>query len=251
MKKLLRLIKEKPASFITIILAIVIAVLNTLNIAVNLFSPVTLAVLALLAWSLLDLSRQLDDYKQKIDSSKINVLRTRSELPDVEIQAQEAMEIDLCAISGYNLLNQHKSFLEKKLIQGCNLKIILVDPNSTSLDTYGLQCDPPLQVARGDIQSSIEISKELVNFSSKTKGKCEVRFLNVFLPFSIFAVDVRKPTGTMIVEYHTYKKPIGDRMHIFLTNEENSRWFSYYKNQIELIWINSRPLISQSLPTKK
>ena len=79
--------------------------------------------------------------------------------------------------------------------------------------------------------------------SPDAKGKCEIRMSKVFLPYSIFGKDFNSISGSMIVEYQSYKVETDDRPHVYLTASNNQYWFEYYKMQFESVWEDSKKYV--------
>jgi len=202
-----------------------------LSIAEN----IIIALLGLLAGDALSERLSL---LEKIEAKLGNLLvgqtlRKRDHLPPVEEQAFHASEICIAAMSGIALISRHHGFFEKKLLSGCNIRIILLDPESLSVETLDLLSQFP--VAKRDTASSIEYLEGLSQVHG-AQGKCAVRFSNVFLPFSMFAADLSKESGSMVIEFLSYRMPFDERPHVFLTPAESPNWFDYYRQQFDKAW---------------
>ena len=61
------------------------------------------------------------------------------------------------------------------------------------------------------------------------------------MPFSMTASDIKMQTGTMVVEFYGYKTLSSERPHLYLTPNENPRWFSYFCEQFEHAWLDAKP----------
>jgi hypothetical protein len=161
------------------------------------------------------------------------MLKSRAEIPSVEEQAGYASEICIIAISGISLSVRYLAFFERKLKGGCKIRIILLDPSASSLHTWNLL--NKITTAEADIKSGLNVFRALAQMDS-SKGKFEIRLSDVFLPYSMFAVDLQKEFGSMVVEFHAYKRTIGERPHIFLTPQNAPKWFDFYRQQFEQAW---------------
>lgn len=164
-------------------------------------------------------------------------LRQREEIPAVEMQSERASEICMLAVSAISLASRKASFFEQKLRSGCKMRIILLNPESSSLATWNSQ--NRFTTAITDIGSALNTLGELSR--NQGKGHCEVRLLNVFAPFSMFATDLANESGNMVVEYYGYKTANSERPHVFLTRKNNPMWFDYYANQFEKAWEEATP----------
>jgi hypothetical protein len=165
-------------------------------------------------------------------------LKPRETIPTVESQAERATEICLFAVSAISVASRKATFFEQKLSSGCNLRVILLNPESPSLPAWELQ--NRFTTARSDIASTLATFKELSRV--RAKGKCEVRLINIFAPFSMFATDLEKDTGNMVVEYYGYKTSNSERPHVYLTRRDSPLWFGYYALQFEQAWSEAVPI---------
>jgi hypothetical protein len=161
------------------------------------------------------------------------LLKSRAEIPSYEEKVAHASEICILAVSAISLIHRFLSNFESRVKDGCELRVVLLDPDAPSLDTWDLLSKSP--TTESDIRSALQLFKQVMDVETN-KGKCEVRLADVFLPFSIVAFDTGKETGEMHIEYYTYKTALSERPHIYLTSRDSSHWFSFYQQQFEQIW---------------
>ena len=163
-----------------------------------------------------------------------NFLRDRSEILPLKEFGQTASELIAIGISHIGLLQTQLGFFEQKLREGCRLRFVLLDPDSSSLQSWNLIAT--VSTTQSDIQTALELLKSLTHLD-KTKGKCEVRLTQAVLPYGMLIADVNKPTGEIIVEMYTYKTSPEERPNFRLTPSD--RWFEFFKTQAEKIWNES------------
>lgn len=199
---------------------------------------IIIALLALLAVdSLVERISLLERLENKIGSlASSQPLKRRASLPKPPDYARHASEICVLGVSAHYVISQFTSFYESKLRGGCNLRIILLDPSGPSLETWKLQSQSNL--TPGHIEGTSDVLKSLSQ-TPGVKGKCEVRLSEALYPFSMFAIDLEKRSGSMVIEFYSYKVHIDDRLHIQLTDSANPDWFDYYKQQFERAWTDS------------
>jgi hypothetical protein len=162
-------------------------------------------------------------------------LRSRGQIPSFASFVGPANEIVVVAISGISVLHQNLELLLEKIRDGCKVRIVLLDPQSPAVEVLHMQYGLP--TAARDIPASLQALCRI----QASEGFCEVRLLDVFTPFSVIAVNLHGRSGAMIVEFHTYKKTLGERPHVLLTARESTSWFNIYKEQLELAWSNAKP----------
>lgn len=215
------------------IIAISFSLLGLIKLTIP--EGIVISLLALLAFDALterlSILARIENHLRKISVGQ--ALRTRDVIPPLQEYARNASEICIAAVSAMSICHPNIHFFRKKLEAGCNIKIALLDPESPTLQTFYLQYG--MHTAQKDIQTSLECLEGLV------KEKCEVRLLKVFLPLSMVAVDLEKESGSILVEFHAYKKTVGERPHVLLTPQESSYWFNFYKQQFEQAWSDASP----------
>jgi hypothetical protein len=215
--------------------AIILSLLGIIGLSVA--ENIILALLALLAIdALTERLSILEKIENKLSSLPSGQrLRTRDEIPSVETQATYASEICIIAISAVAVLPRNLPFFQKKVKSGCKIRVILLNPDSSSLQTFNLLDKG--YTAKSDIERTLRLLKELAQIEW-AKDKCEIRLSEVFLPFSMFAVDLQKESGSMVITYHDYRTAsiFSERANIFLTQFDDAEWFNYYREQFENFW---------------
>ena len=89
----------------------------------------------------------------------------------------------------------------------------MLSPESSGVEQINLRSQHSQTKQR--ILSALEMLKGLV--AMQATGKYEVRLMNTSIPFTMFAVDLSKKSGSMNIEYYAYKVAINDRPHVLLT----------------------------------
>lgn len=224
---------------LTITIAGVAGILNIIGILQ--LAPVDGIIIALLALLAVDGLTERLSVLEKIESrlgSQLagEQLRNRARLVSAHDLAQKASEIAFIGVSGISLLVNDLGFFEQKLRAGCKLRFILLDPSSSSLQTWNLLMK--VTTTERDINTALELLKGLMQ-TEKAKGKCEVRLSKVYPPYAILISDPNKDTGLMNVEFYTYKTTLSDRPHIQLARTQNQYWFDFFRAQFEQMWADS------------
>lgn len=164
-------------------------------------------------------------------------LRTRDELPYLPVAAAGASEILVCAISGVSIIAPLSHFWETILCKGCNLRILLLDPESSAVATW--ETLGRFAFAATDVRRSLDNLHEIrrqVGSKGISPTRCVIRLSETYLPCSMIIVDPGREGGWMLVEYHAYKAALGERPHILLRRDKDPHWFEFYKSQFEKLW---------------
>ncbi|MCL4295057.1 MAG: hypothetical protein KJ077_04990 [Anaerolineae bacterium] len=216
--------------------ALILSLLGLINLSVA--ENIVIALLGLLAIDALsERLSLLERIEKKLSNLSVEqTLRTRNDIPSLEEQAGYASEICILAVSGITLV-RHIAFFESKLRDGCKIRIVLLDPDGPSLQTWK-RLDSRVPNTESEITTTLQYFKQLIQVN-KAKGRCEIRLLDVFLPFSMFATDISKETGTILLAYHVYQSAPGERPHVYLTLQDSSYWYDFYRRQFEQAWSNA------------
>lgn len=234
----------KPARlipFLTIIgagTAIVLSLIDFIKLSTS--ENIVIALLALLAIdAFIERLSVLEKIEDKLSNlSNVQILKKRVDLLKPTEQAKHASEICILAVSAVSIISPYIGFYKNKMKGGCNLRVILLNPDSLSLETWNLLVTHTY--TKNHTESTLGALAELMS-DKEASGKCEVRLLNVFLPYSMFCVDMSKDSGIIQVEYHPYKLPVDDRPHIHLTEFNSPYWYNYYRHQFQQAWSDATP----------
>lgn len=224
---------------LTLLVAGITGVLSLFNLyGATFVEGIIIALLALLAIdALTERLTLLEKIERQLNALPVSEqLKSRSQLLSPGEQAGTASEISVIAVSGIALILNHLGFFEQKIREGCKLRFVLLDSTSPALQTWNLL----VKVTRteSDIKTALEMLGGLMKMN-ETSGTCEVRLSKVFLPFRMLMADPNKNTGSMFVEFYTYKTSLSDRPHIYLNRSQDCHWFEFYRTQFEQIWSES------------
>ena len=228
---------------VTVLGAIIALILDILDyLTLTTAENIIIALLALLAIdALVERLEILERLEKKIDKHKnIYFLRKRSDIIPINELTRHATEINILAVSGVSIVNPYQYHYENKLRDGCNIRFILLSSESKYIDAFNLQNKENI-IARDHIKPALNILFPLAK-NRKLKGRCDVRLLDIFLPFSLVGIDFEKRTGKMIVEFHNYKTYLDKRPHVLIERETNPHWFNIYKEQFEMAWKDAKKL---------
>ena len=245
--------KQKPAStwrnwlkpnrivpLLTILVAGGTGILSIFNLVK--ISPVEGIIISLLALLAIDGLTERLSILEKIESQLASNtigenLRSRSQLLSPAEIASSASEIAFIGVSGIAIFINNLSFFEQKILSGCKLRFILLDPNCSSMQTWNLLSK--VKTTETDINTALELLKGLLSVE-KAKGKCEIRLSRVYMPYGMFISNPHKDNGLMNVEFYTYKTTFSDRPHIQLSRTHHQQWFDFYVKQFEEMWSDSQ-----------
>ncbi|RIK73280.1 hypothetical protein DCC62_17710 [candidate division KSB1 bacterium] len=223
---------------LTIAFAVGVGVLSFFDLIAQVPDEVIVTLLALIAVdALVERMSLLEKISARVEKwPEEEVLRDRSKLNRMEELAAGATEIWAAGISLVSIIRPYDNFYLQKLRDGCNLRFLLLDPNSKAAEVWNKKQQTP--TAKKDIKLSLQSLDNLIKHRN-LKGKCEVRLAQAFLPFSLVIVNGQKDYGKMTVEMLAYKKNLHDRPHLQLTKRDHEKWFRFFSDQFEILWQDS------------
>jgi len=122
---------ENIELYLTVLVAIPLAILNLLGVAQSWAAPITLAVLALFGVSTLVNRQRLESILEKLSQSSDSVLLDKFP-PSREEDLKNAKELWLIGIALNKTVNTHYPVIQEKLKRGGSIKVLVVDPDGTA-----------------------------------------------------------------------------------------------------------------------
>lgn len=216
-------------------LAILLSLLGIMKFSLS--EGIIVALLGLLAAdALTERMGILDRLERTLSTIRVGkTLRSRHEILPIPQHAAGATEICIAAISAISVAHSNLHFFTTRLKEGCKLRLVLLNPKSPHLEAFDLQSGTA--TAESSIRAALGVLESLLYEPSP--GSCEIRLSEVFLPFSMVAVNPNTHHGSMVVEFYAYRKKVDERPHLHLTAGESPHWFGYYRTQFESIWSDS------------
>lgn len=226
--------------YLTLTIAIVVAGLNLFGIGQSLLGSITLAVLALLAFSSLANRRKLEETVEKLSRDQHSLLERFP--PEREEHIKGARDLWLIGLSLYKTINNYYPLLLENLRQGDHVRVLIVNPKSKYGDIIAkrkFSHDPADDVQR--IQQltlnklhSLRIEKSL---KADLKKNLEVRVTEYPPFFGAIAVDPDSNEGVIYIEHYSYQ--MEDDLPKMEFRPNDTRWFQLYKQQIVNMWNDS------------
>ena len=162
-----------------------------------------------------------------------NQASERIKFPD---RLKTAQGFNLLALGASRLLKDYKQEIVDSIINGVDVRVILVKPNSQAADLLREH----IQEFGGNFENSIPqielIEKALSNSAQVISGHLEVRFINWLPSCRLLHFDDGNENGEMIVNVYSpaYKSPpYGTRLSLVLSPEMDIYWYRYFSNEFD------------------
>lgn len=164
-----------------------------------------------------------------------------------------AQEIWVFAPSAVNLLNPAAcQALRSKVLTkpGGVVRVVVLDPEQPEAVRLAAKqlddvIDFPMQQLAPSLATTLERLRVMRSWS--VPGNLEYRLLGYSPGFSLVAIDPGQRHGKIIVELHGFHNESNmSRMHIELSRSDSQRWYAYWLDQFDHIWLAARTPTDES-----
>jgi hypothetical protein len=167
--------------------------------------------------------------------------------PPFNEYAKNACEILVVGGSLDNLTQLYGNFLVKKALDGCEVRLILMDPESPAIPQIELWSDPdlPQDYYRRAICRSL---RHLAEIDKKRKVKIR---LNPSIPaLAVVILDGSQPHGRIRVDIQPFQAVTVERPVFELTHQgADLQWYNlFYRQYSEILWSVAKPVDLSDLP---
>lgn len=214
--------------------ALALAVLNGLGLASGtLIESVTLALLGLLAVYSLGIRDRLSSISDKLSGTRNLICEEfPSDLKDTVIIGSK--ELFIVGITLNRTITTYYSQLERKLIDGQKVNILVVEPNSEAIRLIPQRVYRPITDQRLS-DKVLDTLTLICSLHSLAPDRLEVRTINFPIPFGCFASDLELNGGSIYLEYYSYKTT-KDLPCVVISARTDPNWYNMYKTEILNLW---------------
>jgi hypothetical protein len=207
-------------------------------------------VLGLLAFLAIDALVERLDILSKIEEdvdkiSKATIIKVKSDLffkkrEDLPIMphlvASAKKEIFIAGITMDSTVGIAFN-LKERMNQGCNIKILALNPYGKSLkfasNYYDISLKGASQRIHGNLLNMISV------LSNAERGSYEIGVIDNIFPTGYLIVDPDLPNGWMNVQMYIYQTRVDHAPLFKLTKNDDLHWFSVFLNQYRDAWNSS------------
>lgn len=236
--------------------ASIAAVLGVLGV-VDLVSPkvvgaATLATLGMLAVNALNPRHQVADLESQVSAlSELVREKIAGEVSadaflatgkkDLEDELSTATDICIAGVTLSRTIRNHIGDLERRLMNGASIKVVLIDPATTTSQEAARRSTIPddPQIYEHRLKPTIDLLRHLAATPSAT-GQVEVRFMPFVPAFGLTLIDPETQQGRIHVDLYSHRSPGPDPV-FTLTAQRDHRWYQHFHAEFQRIWEVSRP----------
>lgn len=221
--------------YLTLAIALLLAGLNLFGIGQSMLGSITLAVLALLAFSSLVNRRKLEETVEKLGRDQ-HVLLERFP-PEREEHIKAAKELWLIGLTLNKTISTYYPILLENLKQGDRVRVLIVNPKSKYVDIIAkrkFSRDTADDVQNTQHLTLRKLDSLLQTLTPATQQNLEVRLTEYPPFFGAIAVDPDSIEGVIYIEHYSYQ--IDDDLPKLEFRPNDTRWFQFYKQQMMKMW---------------
>jgi hypothetical protein len=227
--------------YILALAALTFTILGFAGVAdTKVLASVTLALLAILAYSQIRSRRHVADIAAGQRSDPLSVFQTGfpAELETRRGSASSLLLIGTTmtrTVQGGSL-----TVLRQMLRSGGKIRVLLMDPTNDVLisaasehSQRGITADRFKRRVEGTLE-------ELAVLQDATNGDLEIRVAS-FIPYmGINAIDVGNPNGLIVLQHYEHR-PVGESAPIFSFKPADGFWYEHFAAEAERLWQDGTP----------
>jgi hypothetical protein len=250
---LARLVRGRSLEFwITIVVAIVVAVLRVLGlVTVEVVLTTLLGMLSLLAYGALGNRRELVELQASLSQiSRVLNLDHSDGIPadrflhrDITEFSQhlpEATEVWLLGVTLSRTLARCGAEIGRRLMAGAHIRMIILDPHGPGLHHAGLRLPTGAEnYFEERLEGTIKEVKALK--LHYPQGQLDVRMVPGLPPVALYLLNPRTPQGRVYVEIYATEWQ-RDHPVICLQARRDGAYYFDYVDQFEKLWASACPL---------
>jgi len=181
-----------------------------------------------------------DAVKQISTPGEAKILKDRVAFEPLEKYAAEAKDIFAAGRSLVTLAGS-RELLKERIERGCNLRFVVVDPNSPANQGMQTSLDTSVEALIADIMSALRHFQYLKSLPTVPGGgTIEVRLSDCIPTLSLLMIDGAQRHGKITVELLPYKCYTRARPHFELTAERDPHWYNVFRETCEKLWEESK-----------
>ena len=196
---------------------------------------VTLALLAILAYSQIRSRRQVADIAAGQRSDPLSIFQ--AEFPaGLETRRGSASSLLLIGMTmSRTVQGGSLTVLRQVLRSGGKIRVLLIDPTDDALmraASEHSQRGYTVDRFKRRVESTLE---ELAVLQDATSGDLEIRVAPFIPHMGINAIDVGNPDGLIVLQHYEHR-PVGESAPIFSLKPADGFWYEHFAAEAERLW---------------
>jgi hypothetical protein len=220
--------------YITLFFIVLIFALDIFNlVSSDILTNIVLAVLALIVYSSLSTRRSVDGLAEKITGSPRAETFFWKSKRSVETDLSRARDIRIVGAILSRTIRDYRPILEERLSKGAQVKIMVMDPDSTAPDQAMLRSKGVS--SRQFYVDNLRPTIERIGFLSETSQHIELGLLPYKPAYGMILIDVDDKDGLIIVEMYPHHSDAFAPT-FELHSSLDAQWYNYFSEQFNTMW---------------
>lgn len=227
------------AAIITVFIADILGVQTT-----NALTEITLAVLAVLLYGMIDTRHAHEDRKHELAAlgQSVNKIALSSQdfldnkwSSSLKLEMEHTDELWLVGVSLVRTVKTNYALLESKLKQGHLVKVIVVHPGG-----IGVEVAVSRNYGRRDVEQKCNdiyrTLNDLCDLQQKGAGRLEIRTTQHPLSYGAIVISPQSSAkGRIYVENYGYRVK-SEGFPIFTLRPAHGEWYEFYRHELFFLW---------------
>ncbi len=227
--------------YILAVAALTFTILGFAGVAdIKVLASVTLALLAILAYSQIRSRRHVADIAQGQRADPLSIFQTAFP-DDLDGRRSSASSLLLIGMTMTRTVQGGSlTVLRQMLRSGGKIRVLLIDPTDDELiraasehSQHGITADR----LKRRIEATLD---ELAVLQDATDGDLEIRVASFIPHMGINAIDVGSPNGLIVLQHYQHR-PVGESAPIFSLRPAAGFWYEHFAAEAERLWQDGTP----------
>lgn len=219
--------------YVTVIAAVTIAALNLFGIGQAYTMPLTLAVLALLALSILGSRHQNQELVQALAETAERVFQDEFP-PSLKADFAAATEVWMVGVTLATPIDVYYSLLQTKLKQGHVIKVLMVQPDSPAVAMAEMRAFGRPNAARTNATIVNHLS-DFCDLRTLAPDRMEIRTIAHPLGHGLVAVNPDSAAGVLYISNYPFRTAGGSLPKLVL-RPQDGKWYELYRQELHNLW---------------
>jgi len=146
----------------------------------------------------------------------------------------DARSLDLHGYTLGGIWTSHMGLLKEKAESGCKIRILLLDPLSSTPEVVSCLTEAQRRLAN-DIQSSIDSFSDLLKWES-----VQLKYSSAPTPYGLVIGDSGESCGVLDVDLYAYRVSASERPKLVIRKDTDEDLFAFFVDQFENLWTDGR-----------
>lgn len=195
------------------------------------------SIITLISFTLLNLRKKINTIHRDILAPRKEILLREFPIEILEKEIDRADSIFIIGVMLDRLVRDRYTKLEKKLISGASIRLLLVDPDDYSADIASIRPytdNDPDRLKRRIKDNLISIK----NLKKITSGDLMVRLIKYPNSIGGYFINTPNPEGVIFLAHYSFKMR-DDTSPKLVLSANDGYWYSFFSEQAEVLWNNA------------